>query len=109
VIKLDINIDKNKILKKITIQGHSNFSKKGNDIVCSAVSILYYSAYLSFNNIDGVVYNYQDNGKEALLELINYKENIEGELRGITIYLLTGIKALYRDYKDYLKIKIIEN
>ena len=109
MIFITAEIFKNKILKRVKLSGHGGFAEKGNDIVCSAVSILVQSLYLSLNNIRDVKINYLDTKEELLLEIIKYGNNIEGELRGITLQFILGIKFLSREYKDYISFAIKEN
>ncbi len=109
MLKIDIDIDKNKILKKIKISGHSGFSKKGEDIVCAGVSVLVYSAYLSFKNIADVDATYIDNKNNkdnASLSIIYRNTNTVGELRGITMYLVVGLKAISKEYIKNIKLNI---
>jgi len=108
VINVEIFLDEKRIFRKITLNGHSNFSKKGQDIVCAAVSILFYSAYLSLINIDGVEYNFNDSGIEAYIEVIGYNEKITGHLIGVSIFLLSGLEALKEEYTEEIDINIID-
>ena len=107
MIKIDINI-KDRILKKINVEGHSGFSIKGNDIVCSAVSILVYSTYLSLVNIPIVKIKVADNSKKYLLKILKIEDKIIGELRGITIFLISGLKSIEKDYPKNIVLNIEE-
>ena len=108
MIDIEIEIDNNKILKKIIVNGHSGFANKGNDIVCAAVSILVYAAYLSFLVIPDLKIEYIDNENKVSLSINNKKsKDFLGELRGISIYLITGIKALAKKYKENINVKMI--
>ena len=101
IIKTD-----NKILKKIHIKGHSNFASKGKDIVCAAVSILVYAAYLSLITIPLMEIEYIDNKDELYLGVKKNNKEFFGELRGISIYLFTGINALAKDYSDNINLVV---
>lgn len=106
MININLIIDSNKIIKKIKVKGHSNFAKHGEDIVCSAVSILIYSAYLSLKNIPLINLNFKDDKRLFFFEIKDFNKEFIGELRGITIFLVTGINSLLKDYSKYIKFEI---
>lgn len=109
MIFVTAEVDKNKILQKVVISGHSGFAKKGKDIVCSAVSILLQSLYLSLNNIGDVKIYYADDKEKVLLEIKEYVNDVEGELRGITLQFILGIKSLSKEYNKYISFMLKEN
>ena len=65
---------------------------------------------MSFLVIPDLKVEYIDNGSNVSL-VINNKESkdILGELRGISIYLLVGMEALAKKYKENVNVKIIES
>lgn len=106
MININIELDNNKNFKKIEAKGHSVFSLKGKDIVCSAVSVLLYSSYLSLSSIPGVEVELIDEKEEYTIEVEKYEEAISGEVRGITLFLIKGLRAIEKEYKDNLNIKL---
>ena len=107
MINIKIKVDTNKILKEIIVKGHSHFTQKGKDIVCAAVSVLVYSAYLSFCNMPDIKIDYIDDKNKLRLSVNKLNQEVFGELRGISIYLITGIKALAKEYVDNIKLELI--
>jgi uncharacterized protein len=109
VIEIKIEIDKHKILKSLKVKGHSNFDAYGKDLVCASVSILLYTFYLSLKDLPLMEFDFKD--KENDFEIIIKKsdENLIGELRGITIFLVKGLKSLALNFKENIKLNFLEN
>jgi uncharacterized protein len=105
VIKVLIKIDSDQILKEITIEGHSNLSLKGKDIVCASVSVLAYTAYLSFKTIPSTDMEFVDNDK-FFIKIKRYDHSFMGELLGISLFLMTGLKALEKDHGINVRIEM---
>jgi uncharacterized protein YsxB (DUF464 family) len=81
------------------ITGHANFDEEGSDIVCSAVTILAYSA---INTLDLYADDIEFEDKDEIMELKSneYNENIDV----IFTYFETGIQTLLFNYHDYIKL-----
>ena len=109
MIDIKILFNNDKIIKKLEVKGHSKFDRPGKDIVCAAVSILIYSAYLSIKNLPDIKIEYKDDKENIYLSLIDYKKELEGEIRGITIFLVNGLKLLSENYKNNVNLDLIEN
>ena len=105
MIEVNIDIDNNKIIKVIKVKGHSCFAEKGKDVICAAVSILIHSAYLSLLSIE-VPIEYKDDKKSIRLRIKKIKQDAIGECRGISVFLIKGLKALSKEYKDNISIKL---
>jgi uncharacterized protein YsxB (DUF464 family) len=108
VIEVKVKIDKNKLLKEILAKGHSGLGTKGNDILCAGVSVLLETTMLALNKLPLVNIEKEDNGKVYQLKLKNINNDLAGEIRGITIFIITGLNVLSSNYKDNFKFKIIE-
>jgi len=108
VIKIRIELDAAKTVKCITSEGHSAFSEKGKDIVCASVSTLIYSCYLALSEIIPDKVDLIDNKKKLKILLNNFYKINTAEIRGITIFLIKGLKLLEKSFKKNLKI-IIKN
>jgi uncharacterized protein len=109
VIDIKIEISNDKIIKDLIIKGHSNYDEYGKDIVCAAVSILVYTAYLSLKLIPDVKTEYVDDKSSVILSLKNVLKNIEGEVRGISIFLVSGLKLLSEKYQENVNFNLIVN
>lgn len=86
--------------------GHCGFAKKGNDIVCAAVSTLVQTA--------GVLFNTCHESKIEQIDSKNYFEiKIEkvmdkNKIINYCDFLLTGLFLIEKHYPDYVKIIILE-
>ena len=95
-------------IKGFMVEGHSDYAKKGYDIVCASVSILSYTALNSLNLAGGIApenieYRVDDEGFMSLRTLENnYKTDI------VYKSFEVGIKLLLEDYSDYITLKFEE-
>ena len=85
--------------------GHSDFSARGSDIVCSAISALSQTAILALNQVAGVVPEWEK--KDGLLEC-RVPADVEQE-RFVTCQvifktILTGIENIAGQYPDFVKV-----
>jgi uncharacterized protein len=109
VIEIKIETDKYKVLKSLIVKGHSNFDIYGKDLVCASVSILVYSFYLSLIDLPLVTIDYKDEENDFKIEIKKLNENLIGELRGFTIFLVKGLKSLAQNFKENIKLNLLEN
>jgi uncharacterized protein YsxB (DUF464 family) len=104
-----INITFNPKSYALDITGHAEHGKKGEDIVCSAISTLFYtlaeSLYearhmlkedIDFSDEDG-------NGHLAIIPKEEYMENVS------LIYwtILTGFQLVAKNYKKNVKLIVV--
>lgn len=108
MIEIKIEINNDKIIKDLIIKGHSDYDEYGKDIVCAAVSILVYTAYLSLKKIPDINAEYLDDKSTVILSLKNVLKEIEGEVRGITLFLVSGLKLLSEKYQENVNLNLIE-
>ncbi|MBN2544675.1 MAG: ribosomal-processing cysteine protease Prp [Spirochaetes bacterium] len=107
MINLELKIDKKLIIRELKINGHSGFDVKNKDIVCSAVSILVYSVILTLKKYNDIRFDLIDNNEELNLKINGLNEDIEAELRGMSLMFVNGIKLLEKNYTDNLKLTLI--
>ncbi len=81
------------------ISGHSNFSKKGSDIVCAGVSSISQGIINCFNKDDVHELVIKDGYIKFLLNNNNYENKI---ILGV---FRTQIILLADSYKEYIKIE----
>jgi uncharacterized protein YsxB (DUF464 family) len=108
VIEIKIKLSSNKLLDELTAKGHSGFDKKGSDPVCAAVTILLETAFLTLKKLPEIDVIKEDNGKIYNLKIKKKGNNLSSEIRGITLYLITGLQILVYNYNENIKIEIIE-
>lgn len=106
MISINIYKEKNQI-SKILIKGHSIKGKKGNNIICAAVSSLVNFLVIGLNEIAKINLTIKA-AKEGEFEL-NINENIFDNSKSEAIYL-TFIKSLEwinTKYPDNVKINYV--
>ncbi|MCG8568708.1 MAG: ribosomal-processing cysteine protease Prp [Spirochaetes bacterium] len=106
MIKIDIWLLENGIFQSFQVQGHAGYADKGKDIVCSAVSVLVQTVYLSLQAVPDCQIEYQDDNK-VKCRLLDYQSQYEQEIKGISFFFLNGLKLISSKYGQYVKLKII--
>lgn len=88
-----------------SISGHSDFSVKGSDIVCSAISALSQTAVLALVKVAGITPITKR--QAGLLKCRLPADVTEDQLITCQVILktiLTGIDSIAKEYPDYIRI-----
>jgi uncharacterized protein len=104
-IKLSLSHD-HSVIEVLVIEGHSGYRAKGEDIVCSAVSILSYTFLVCIKNINKIDFDYLDQDDIFNIKIQGYNKELKSELSGISLFLINGLKLLEKKYKDYIRLII---
>lgn len=104
-----INIKFNPKTFTLDITGHAEHGKKGEDIVCSAISILFYTLAESLHNskhmmAEDIVFSDEDgNGHLSCKPKAEYEANVS------LIYwtILTGFELVSENYKKNVKFQVV--
>lgn len=110
MIKVRIFRDDAGRMYKFTISGHANFDEYGKDIVCSAVSVLGYTALRSLVDVCGlseneIVYNTDDHkGYLDVKILILPEDRRYKDTQLVFKVFITGIKSIIESYPEYVII-----
>lgn len=115
---IKISIEKSKkhdLVSRVVIDGHANYAKHGEDIVCAAVSTLMFTLIASFDEVlklDSKKYTYDINDDNVNISLdIDASVLTEEERHDVRLLIsmfLTGIRGAIEDYEKYAKITIRE-
>lgn len=112
MIKVTVCKENNKIVS-ITAIGHSYYSKKGSDIVCSAVSAILQTAILGLEaKLTSKSFQYSiepSNGKEPLTQIILKKDLSckEEEISSVILdTAILGIKSISEEYSRYVSLEV---
>ena len=92
---------KNGVLIKCQANGHADFSKKGSDIVCSAVTVLLRTAMQVLSQSEGVALNADTSSRGNLafcVEVTVDKPETEFCLKYTADFLREGFKTLSKEY-----------
>ena len=90
----------------LDVKGHAKHDEKGKDIVCSAISILFYTLCEAIHNasemIDGenIVSNEDGNGHLEFKPKPEYEANISL----ICWTILNGFELMAENYKEYVTL-----
>ena len=94
---------KNGVIKKCEANGHAHFSRKGTDIVCSAVTILLRTAMETFSRIENVALSADVSSRGTISFLVEPKDGnpvLESQLKGISDFLRNGLKSLSAEFPE---------
>lgn len=94
---------------ELTIEGHAGHGKKGKDIVCSAISILFYSLVKSLSEChemyeEKLIYEYED-GKGYIK--CKPKVTFEANIALIFWTILNGYEALAEIFEKNVELVVI--
>ena len=84
---------------KLTVEGHAGYAPVGQDIVCSAASLLIYALYGGLKSLDGVEgLEYESDGGYASVRVTKLPPEGEGMLQMATI----GYQMLANQYPKHV-------
>ena len=91
----------------LEIKGHANYAEEGKDIVCAAISTLFYtlSNALEDNKNMLLTFNAQMEKGEGTL-VCTPKEEYEGNVQLMMITILTGFNMMASNYPHHVKLVI---
>lgn len=98
---ITLSYGKNGVIKKCQANGHADFSKKGTDIVCAAITILVRTAMqvLSHNEDVFLIADASSRGSLSFsVEVKTENPETEAQLKCIGDFLRTGILALTKEF-----------
>jgi uncharacterized protein YsxB (DUF464 family) len=103
-----INIEFNPKALQLDIKGHAGQEEKGKDIVCSAISILFYT--LAQNLHESVemlkeVPTIKNNDGEGYI-CCKPKEEYEGNIALMYKTILTGMQLVATEYPEFVTFKV---
>jgi uncharacterized protein YsxB (DUF464 family) len=99
--KINIFRDNNNNIKQLIVQNHTNYAKKGKDIICSGISAIIQTAILGLKKYSPAEVNTFI--KEGFVKIIVNKPTRESNIILETARL--GFLDIQRDYKTYIEVK----
>lgn len=100
-----IVFDSNKL--ELTIDGHADYAEKGKDIVCSAVSILFYTLAKAIDDTPFALSTDKE-VKDASIKLtVHPKAQYVANIQLMFWQTMTGFELLANDYPDNVRIDIL--
>jgi len=93
----------------LDITGHAGYGKPGEDIVCAAVSTLFYTLgealYQSCEMLDGDFIFSDENGNGQIS--CKPKQEYEGNIARTFWTILTGFELLEKNYKNFINLRVV--
>jgi uncharacterized protein YsxB (DUF464 family) len=110
MINVYLSYKKDGYLKGFEISGHANYKPYGEDIVCSAVSILGYTSIRSLIEVvklpeDKIQYSKDDKTGFLKLEIKNISNDKNKEAELIMKTFEVGIKSIIESYPKYITLE----
>lgn len=107
MVKVTVYQDSNDVFCGFRMEGHAGFASYGNDIVCSAVSVLAINTMNSIEQFTDDKFNGSVQREDGIVSF----EIISGPASASAVLLLKslvlGLNAIQSEYgKKYIKIKI---
>ena len=104
MIKVTVSKDSKGVCNRICLQGHAGYSVYGQDIVCSAVSVLFINTVNSIEMFTDDAFTIQQDEKKARNELC-LTGTISAESELLMKSLLLGLQGIQDEYgKKYIRI-----
>ncbi|MCP5513917.1 MAG: ribosomal-processing cysteine protease Prp [Spirochaetales bacterium] len=107
ILEITVCLDGSRILKSVNASGHAGEAVSGNNITCAAATVLLRTAYRTLLLPDfetDTVISAPGEG-QLYFEIEKYSSNQIDRLRGITDYLITGLKDLAAEYPEEIKLQ----
>ena len=103
MINIDLLINKEDDIVGFEIKGHAEYDEYGEDLVCSAVTIL---AYSCVNSLDKYAENVKFSDDDITMSISIDKTTRDTEV--IFDYFKIGIETLLGNYSSYVKLNYKE-
>lgn len=93
---------------ELNIEGHAGYAEKGKDIVCSAVSILFYTLVESLESSGFLVKPLEKEVRDGSVRLmVHGKGAFTANIQLMFWQTMNGFELLANDYPDYVKLEIL--
>lgn len=106
MIRVDLYLDKAGLLKSCSVSGHAGAGKKGEDIVCAAVSVLTRTAYTVLSQREELKIRVSAPQRgEFRMEIDDFGTD-ENFLSAVGIYLREGLQSVSAEFPRHVTIHI---
>jgi uncharacterized protein YsxB (DUF464 family) len=106
----EIDLDKNSIIS-LEVSGHSDLNKKGNDILCAAVSALSQTFILTVARVLKIEQQLrkEDGYLSSHIDLQSLSPESREKLKLLFESLLIGVFEISKEYPDKIKIEFVND
>lgn len=108
MVSVTISCGKNGVLKKCEADGHAGFSRKGSDVVCSAITILLKTAMELLSRTENVVFEADSAARGNLFFSVEAEKDdpqTESMLKCTAEFLKVGIGLIQKEYPGNVRLK----
>ena len=103
-------VDAGRCLVELDVNGHAEFNKTGEDIICSAVSILTRTTgRMVLSQLHEYCESSSDEKGTFRVKIRKIPDGKRDWMKGVTEFLLNGLSDLNEDYPAYIKLEITIN
>ena len=106
MIQVDVVLDEAGLLRSCRVQGHAGAGKKGNDIVCAAVSVLTRTIIRVLSGRKDVTIRGSIPEKGDFYMEVDYAPEGREFLVGAGAFLVEGLLSVSAEFPDYCKVTI---
>lgn len=99
---------------EITFKGHANYDKKGRDIVCAGVSVLFYTLCQSLMKAPDDWYKTKPDMADSITSDTGVSHIKCRPAKGYEDYVslmyetvITGLELMFSTYPDYINLRVI--
>ena len=94
---------------EFTVEGHSGYSIHGEDIVCSAVSVLAQTALIGLQDVVGIeaTYEIKDGYLKCQMPFVKEKEKMI-KANAILDTMVLGLNNIKKNYSSFIQMDIKE-
>ena len=105
---IEVTIFKNsEVYKGFKFSGHAGFSYEGDDVVCSAVSVLAINCINSIEQFTDDGFVVETDEKAGIIDF-KFDDDVSSESNLLMDSLVLGLKAILEDNKQYIKLDFKE-
>lgn len=106
MIRIHVVRDNEGFVWEFTIEGHAGYGEAGNDIVCSAVSVLGYTAIGALSDIASIDFNYSidDSGYLKCSIPVDIAYHKKPCVKTILETIVLGFKQIELTYGKYVVV-----
>ncbi len=109
MIKIILQLSETGLITGCDVRGHAETGRKGEDLVCAAVSVLVRTAARTLEQQNDVILEGKasEPGKVGF-SLVSFRPGIELWLKGLGDVLMTGILDIQDEYPESCLLEIIK-
>lgn len=106
MVQVSIYTNADRIYTGFKVLGHAGFAERGQDIVCSAVSVLVINTINSIEQFTSDRFSLNTDEEIGLIDF-NMNSPISGEAILLLKSLVLGLEAIEQNYgNEYIKLKL---